>query len=117
MKLRKKKTRRSDVKVMTKEARVLKFLRTSRGLSMRRAASIIGVSEAYVNHSEHGRIDLITSVILKFLNSYGFEYGYFKDLVEGRIVLPENQLEDCIAILKKMAPEKLKTIKAILQSF
>lgn len=117
MTIKKKKTRRSDVKVMTKEARILKFLRESRRLSMRKAASVLGVSEAFINHSEHGRIDLTPTIIIKFLNAYGFEHRYFKDLVEGKIEIPENQLEDCIGILKRMAPEKLKTIKAILQSF
>ena len=117
MKIKKKKNRRSDIKVMTKEAKVLKFLRESRRLSMRKAGAILGTSEAFINHSEHGRIDLTPTIILRFLNAYGFEYGYFKDLVEGKIELPENQLEDCISLLKRMAPEKLKTVKAILQSF
>lgn len=117
MKIKKKKNRRSDIKVMTNEAKILKFLRESRRLSMRKAGAILGTSEAFINHSEHGRIDLTPAIILRFLNAYGFEYVYFKDLVEGRIELPENQLEDCISLLRRMAPEKLKTVKAILQSF
>lgn len=117
MKIKKKKNRRSDIKVMTKEARILKFLRESRRLSMRKAALVLGTSEAFINHSEHGRIDLTPTIIVRFLNAYGFDYSYFKDLLEDKIEIPENQLEDCINILKKLAPEKLKTIKAILQSF
>ena len=117
MKIKKKKNRRSDIKVMTKEARILKFLRESRRLSMRKAGAILSTSEAFINHSEHGRIDLTPAIILRFLNAYGFEYGYFKDLVEGKIEMPENQLEECIGLLKKMPQEKLKTLKAILQSF
>ena len=84
---------------------------------MRKAGAILGTSDAFINHSEHGRIDLTPAIILRLLNAYGYEYGYFKDLVEGKIELPENQLEDCISLLRRMAPEKLKTIKAILQSF
>ncbi len=117
MKLKKKKNRRSDFKVMTKEAKTLKFLRETRGLSMRKAGLILGTSDAFVNHSEHGRIDLTPTIIMKFLNAYGFEYEYFRKLVEGTIEIPENQLEECISILKRMAPEKLKTVKTILQSF
>jgi hypothetical protein len=46
MKIIKKKKRRSDTKVMTKEGRLLKFLRESRALSMRQAARLIKKSEA-----------------------------------------------------------------------
>lgn len=117
MKIKKKKNRRSDVKVMTKEARVLKFLRESRRLSMRKAGSILGTSDAFVNHSEHGRIDLTPSIILRFLNAYGFEYDYFQKLVRGDLDIPENNLEECLQLIKRVSPEKLKTIKAILESF
>ncbi len=113
----KKKNRRSDIKIMTKEAKVLKFLRESRRLSMRRAGHILGTSDAFVSHSEHGRIDLTANIILKFLNAYGYEHDYFKKLVEGKIDLPENHLEECLTLLKRMNPEKLKTVKTILQSF
>lgn len=113
----KKKNRRSDVKVMTKEAKVLKFLRESRKLSMRKAGQIIGVSDTFVNHAEHGRIDLTLSIILKFLNSYGYEHSYFQKLVEGKIEIPESHYEECVALLKRMSADKLKTVKTILQSF
>lgn len=117
MKIEKKKNRRSDVKVMTKEARVLKFLRESRHLSMRKAGSILGTSDAFVSHSEHGRIDLTPTIILRFLNAYGYEHSYFMKLVRGEIEMPEKSLDECISLLKRIQPEKLKTIKAILESF
>lgn len=117
MELKKKKNRRSDFKVMTKEAKTLKFLREARGLSMRKAGLILGTSDAFVNHSEHGRIDLTPNIIMRFLNAYGFEYDYFKKIVEGKIDIPERLLEECIGLLKRMSPEKLKTVKTILQSF
>lgn len=117
MQIKKQKNRRSDHKIMTKEAKTLKYLREVRGLSMRQAGLLFKTSDAFVNHSENGRIDLTPTIIMKFLNAYGFEYEYFKKLVDGKIEIPENQLEECISILKRMAPEKLKTVKTILQSF
>jgi len=54
---------------------------------------------------------------LRFLNAYGYEYEYFKKLVDGKIDIPENNLEECIKHLRRMNAEKLKTIKAILESF
>lgn len=72
MKIKKKKNRRSDHKIITKEGKVLKFLRVSRKLSMRSAGRIIGTSDALINHSENGRIDLTPSLIMKLLNAYGY---------------------------------------------
>lgn len=117
MQMKKKKNRRSDHKILTKEGKVLKFLRESRKLSMRSAGRIIGTSDALINHSENGRIDLTTGLIMKLLNAYGYQWDYFQKLVKGEIDLPQNDLEDCILILKRMKPEKLKVVKNILASF
>jgi hypothetical protein len=48
MKKTKLKKRRSDSKVMTKEASALKIMRETRKLSMRRAATLIGVSDSFI---------------------------------------------------------------------
>jgi transcriptional regulator with XRE-family HTH domain len=117
MKLKKKKNRRSDHKIVTKEGKVLKYLRGSRKLSMRSAGKILGSSDAIINHSENGRLDLTPSLIMKFLNAYGYEWEYFQKLVKGEIDLPENELDECVQILKRMKPEKLKIVKNILSSF
>jgi transcriptional regulator with XRE-family HTH domain len=117
MKIKKQKYRRSDTKIMTKEAKVLKYLRESRQLSMRQAGRILGSSDALVSHSEHGRIDLTGDLIMRFLNAYGYEYSYFQDLVSGKIHISENTLEQCMVLLKRLHPDKLKTVHSILQSF
>ena len=117
MEIRKKKNRRSDHKIITKEGRVLKFLRESRKLSMRNAGRILGTSDAFINHSENGRLDLTPGLIMRMLNAYGYQWEHFQELVKGEIDLPESDLEDCIQILKRMKPEKLKVVKNILQSF
>jgi transcriptional regulator with XRE-family HTH domain len=117
MKLKKKKNRRSDHKIVTKEGKVLKYLRESRKLSMRSAGKILGSSDAIINHSENGRLDLTPSLIMKLLNAYGYEWGYFQKLVKGEIDIPENEFDECVQILKRMKPEKLKIVKNILSSF
>ena len=84
---------------------------------MRRAGQIIGTSDAFINHSENGRIDLTPTSIMKLLNAYGYQWDYFQKLVKGEIDIPENDLDECIQILKRLKPEKLKIIKNILLSF
>ena len=83
MEIKKKKNRRSDHKIITKEGKVLKYLRESRKLSMRRAGLLIGTSDAFINHSENGRLDLTPTNIMKLLNAYGYQWDYFQKLVKG----------------------------------
>ncbi len=117
MSLKKKKNRRSDHKIVTKEGKVLKFLRESRKLSMRSAGRITGTSDAFINHSENGRIDLTPTIIMKILNAYGYQWDYFHKIVKGEIELPDNDFDECVQILKRLKPEKLKIVKNILSSF
>ncbi len=113
---KKKKKRRTAVRIMTKEARVLKFMRESAGFSMRQAAEKLGTSCARVSHSENGRRDLDTEFIFQCVNVYGFSYGEFCDYLSGKKEVPQHILSECIGILKRLAPEKLRTAKAILET-
>jgi transcriptional regulator with XRE-family HTH domain len=117
MKKIKKKNRRSDTKIMTREATVLKIMRESRKLSMRRAAVLVGVSDTFINHLEHGRLDLNPEIIHKLLIAYGYSYEEFIKFQDPRNELPEAIRHECLEIIKRLSFEKLKTVKAILQSF
>lgn len=110
-------TRRSDVQKITKEARILKFMRESRGLSMRRAAVIVGVSEATINHLDNGRMDVHEKWIFKCVGAYGYTYEDFLDYLENRKRLPEDTLKDCVQLLNQLDGEKLRAVYGILQSF
>jgi transcriptional regulator with XRE-family HTH domain len=117
MKIVKKKKRRSDTKVLTKEGRLLKFLRESRNLSMRNAGRLLGKSDAIINHAENGRLDLTPTLILSFLEIYGYTYDQYQKMLNSEFSVPEHTLSECIGILKRLDPSKLKTIKNILDSF
>ena len=47
---------RTDKIIMSNETRVLKQLRTKKGLSMRAAGNLIGRSDSYVSQIENGRM-------------------------------------------------------------
>lgn len=116
-KKRTKRIRRSDEQVITKEARVLKFMRESRGLSMRRAAAIVGTSDSTINHLDNGRMDITEKWIFKLVGAYGYTYDDFMDYMENKKRLPLDVLNDCITILQKLPPDKLWAVKGILDSF
>lgn len=113
----KKKQRRSDYKVMTKEARTLKFMRESRKLSVRKAAKIIGTSDTQISHAENGRKDLRPDFILKVVTGLGYSYQDFLDLLSDKKEMPDHLRSECIEIIRCMSPEKLKAVRAVLESF
>jgi len=115
--MKKHKKRRSDYKKMSKEALILKYMRESRGLSMRKAVKVVGVSEAQINHAENGRKDLSPDFIMRLVLGYKYSYRDFLDFVENKKEAPEHNLSECIEILKRLSSEKLRTVKAILDSF
>lgn len=117
MTLKKKKTRRCDKKATTPEGNLLKYLRESRKLSMRRAAELIGTSSATVNHTENGRRDINTSTIIKFCEAYGYSLEEFNSLKSGNLILPEHTRSECIKMINRLDDQKLKTVKAFLNTF
>ncbi len=117
MEIKKKKKRRSDTKIMTREARILKVMRESRKLSMRRAGKLLGSSDALVSHAENGRLDLTPQLIMRIISIYGYSYDEFLKFKGGEVELPEAIRTECIEIIKRLSFDKLKTVKTILQSF
>jgi transcriptional regulator with XRE-family HTH domain len=111
------KQRRCNHKVMTKEASVLKFMRESRNLSMRRAGDLLGVSDSTISHLENGRADLQPEIVTRLLLNYGYSYEQFISMSSGKIELPQSLRRECLEIIKRLDEEKLKTVRTILQSF
>lgn len=109
--------RRSDIKKITKEALILKYMRESRKLSMRKAAIKLGTSEPQINHAENGRKDLTPEFIMQLCVGYGYSYKEFLDFVSNKKEVPEALLSECIGMLRRLKPDKLRTIKTILDSF
>lgn len=115
--IKKKKTRRSDYKKMSKEARLLKVLRESRNLSMRMAAKLFNKSVATINHLENGRAEINPKIISDLIAHYGYSYEQFEQMLNDEIETPEVIRGECIEIIKRLDHAKLKRVKLILESF
>ena len=113
----KKKNRRSAKQIMTKEARILRFMRESRGLSMRKAGKICGLSATTINHIDNGRKEITDILIFKLIAGYGYSYDDFLDFLEGRNRLPYDLLKDCVCLLNKLSPDKLRAVYGVLKTF
>ena len=77
----------------------------------------MGISESTVSHSENGRRDLTKPIIACYLDVYGYSYEEFEKMLRGDIILPENMRGECIEIIKRLEPSKLRAVKAFLNTF
>tara|TARA_Y100000296_G_scaffold84747_1_gene118729 strand:- start:218 stop:625 length:408 start_codon:yes stop_codon:yes gene_type:complete len=98
----KKRKRRSDSKVITKESQVLRFMRKSKNLSMRSAALLIDKSDTLISHTEHGRVDLHNKLIERLVTAYGYTMEDFNLFMVSDETLFVDYKEDLINFIHKM---------------
>ena len=89
---------RSQKLLITTEARVLKQVRESKGLTMQQAANAIGKSKPYIAHIEGGRMAVPKEEkLLKMLRAYGItSHKSFYDRVRNfkERTTPRDELQD-----------------------
>jgi transcriptional regulator with XRE-family HTH domain len=102
---------------MTSEARVLRQMRIDRGLSMRKAGELIGLSDSYIAHIETGRLDPPQGERLdRVLSAYGgIKQKSFYDKVRqfSETLTPRDELLERI---ERMSEEKVKLVLGIVKS-
>lgn len=109
------KKKRSSFKRASKEAKVLRFMRKTKGLSMRKAGAILNRSDSLISHLEHGRFDLTPEWIELFVEAYGFSMEEFKLLMENDEEFFEDYREELIQLIQKMDDAKILKIYKLIQ--
>ena len=97
-----KKKKRSSIKKESKEALVLRFMRKTRNLSMKKAGVLLGRSDTLVSHIEHGRIDLHDKLIKRFVTIYEYTMEDFNIFLESDDSLFIDRREDLIGFIHKL---------------
>ena len=110
-----KKKKRSSFKKTSKEALVLRFMRKTRNLSMRKAGLLMGYSDTLISHTEHGRIDLHNNSIEKFVTAYGYTMEDFDVFLESDQSLFVDHKEDLINFIHKLDDSQILKAYNILK--
>ena len=108
--------RRFLKKIITKEARVLRILRTQKRLSQYKASLICGYHKGAIGHIEMGRIQLPKNRIIHILKSYGFTMEEFESHMKAEVLVTEIQ-DECISIIKNLCEKNLKAVHPLLLNF
>jgi transcriptional regulator with XRE-family HTH domain len=106
----------SQVRRITQASRALRFLREQAGLSIRAAAAASKIGDGVINHLEHGRIQIGDHHLEGLLPAYQATRQTFEMFASGSVAFPQNLEAECMALIRAMTQEQLRTIYPILQS-
>ena len=81
--------KRSYKRIETRESKILRYMRLSKGLSMRSAGAVLKLSDSAICHYEHGRMNVSTDTIIKLVEGYGYVMAEFEEYMRGKEI-PEN---------------------------
>ena len=92
-------------------------LREKRGLSVNKAATLIGTNKSTLTALENGRINLSSEWIEKIIKVYRFNKEAFHALKMEKLSSKDNILMDINERASKLSYEKLLIIKQLLDGF
>jgi transcriptional regulator with XRE-family HTH domain len=108
-------SKRTSIIIMTNEARVLKELRVKSGLSMREAATQIGVSSSLVSQIENGRENFPKAEkLVRFLSIYNVSPETFRKRVLN-FKEKTTDLEIVMNALPRLSKVKIKLVRALIE--
>lgn len=108
---------RSTYKVITDDVKAIRALRERRGLSVNKAAPLIGTNKSTLTALENGRINLSEQWIDKILKAYKFNKDSFVALKKEKLSSKDDLLKEIYEMASKLTNEKLQTIKQLLIGF
>jgi transcriptional regulator with XRE-family HTH domain len=111
------KLKRSCIKRITRETVVLRWMRKSRQISMKRAGEEIGITSSTVSHIEQGRMALPKDRVPQLLALYGYAPAEYEEYVMGKPLPVLNVRDECEQIIARIESQKLKALHAVLLSF
>lgn len=108
---------RSTYKVITDDVKAIRTLRERRGLSVNKAAPLIGTNKSTLTALENGRINLSADWIDKILKAYRFNKEVFSGIKNDRPSSKDEIVKEITELASKLSYEKLVTIRQLLGSF
>lgn len=109
--------KRSSYKKHTRAGEVLRYLRVTKGISMRLAGEMNGCSYSLINHYETGRTDIVERRIRELVESYGWEMAEFDEFLAGKPIPVLDIKRDCVDMLDRIGEAKLRAVHAVLLGF
>jgi transcriptional regulator with XRE-family HTH domain len=108
--------KRSQQKRITGDAKLIRHMRQSRGLSLKGAGRLIGISGSAIAHMEQGRFDISSARLRTLVQAYGYTLQEYLEFVDGKPI-PVSYRDECVAILRRLDDARLQAVHTLLVSF
>lgn len=109
--------KRSQQKRVTLDAKIVRYMRVSRGISQREASRKCSLSEAAIGHYEHGRMEVSAIRLAQFLKAYGYTMEEFEEYKSGKPIPVVSVKDECVNLLNRIDDQKLRAVYGVLTSF
>jgi transcriptional regulator with XRE-family HTH domain len=107
---------RSTYKVITDDVKAIRALRERRGLSVNKAAPLIGTNKSTLTALENGRINLSGEWIDKILKAYRFNREVFYEFKKDRTSSKDDLLKEICELAKKLSYDKLLALRQLVST-
>jgi transcriptional regulator with XRE-family HTH domain len=109
------KLKRSQQKIVTRDARILRHLRLSKKLSLNKAGHAVGISGSAIAHIEQGRMDISRARLETLVRAYGYTMNEYLEFADGK-ELPRNLRDECLLLLRKCEESKIQVLHPVITS-
>lgn len=108
---------RSTYKVITDDVKAIRTMREKRGLSVNKAAPLIGTNKSTLTALENGRINLSSEWIDRILKAYRFNKEAFNTLKQDKSSSKDDLLEEITGLASRLSYEKLLVIRQLIVNY
>lgn len=109
------KLKRSQIKKITHDARILRHMRITKKLSLNQAGRLVGISGSAIAHMEQGRMDISRARLETLVKALGFSMSDYLEYCDGQEV-PKNLRDECIMLLKRCELSKIEILHPIISN-
>lgn len=105
--------KRSQQKRIGLAARVLRYMRQSRGISLNEAGKFCQISGSSIAHMEQGRMDIPSDRVEPLVAFYGYTWDQFEEYLAGKEI-PLNYHDECFTMVPLLDSDQAKAVYQIL---
>ena len=106
---------RSKQKIITRDAKILRHMRLSRGLSLNKAGKLVKISGSAIAHIEQGRMDISQARLETLVAAYKYTQQDYLEFCDGR-ELPRNLRDECILLLRRCDESKILVLHPVISN-
>ena len=107
------KLKRSQQKIITRDAQILRHMRLSKGMSLNMAGKSVRISGSAIAHIEQGRMDISRERMKTLVAAYGYKIEEFLEFHDGKPI-PANLRDECIILLRRCEESKIQMLHPLI---